>query len=185
MDYQRYLNNLFSAKQRTTVLLGVIIALLIFLLLSIGLNYRLANRVAVRLVPMQLTQPVTVSTTAVDANYLSMMAVSVASLKLNVTPHTAKQQFKLLSVFIAPADYAQLNAVLLHDVKTIKSAGLTSSFAINSIRVNTQTLTVVLTGLLSRFEGGLALTPLLTHIDIAFINRNGVLQLTQLSEVKA
>lgn len=184
MDYKTYLNNQLTAKQRLQVLLGVIITLMALLLLSVGLNYRLANRVAVRLVPMNLTQPVTISSTSVDANYLSMMAISVANLKLNVTPSTAKKQFTLLSAFISPGDVVSLNKVLQRDAKTIKTTGLTSSFAISDVQVNTHSLTVVLTGVLSRFEGGLALTPITTHVQVTFTNQNGVLQLQSFREVK-
>ena len=182
MDYKDYLQKLGTQKMLVPCLLGCIGGLLLLLLLLTGLCFHLSNRVAVRLVPLHLREPVTVSTNSVDPAYLSMMAVSLASLRLNVTPQTADKQLTLLAHFVAPSNYGALKAQLAHDAKLITTAGLTSSFAISNITLAPAKLAVQLEGQLTRFEGTLALKPVQAKVRLTFDNNNGVLQLRHFDE---
>ena len=184
MKYADFIEKINEKKYTTHLLLGVVVLLTVITLAMMVFAHSLSKRETVILVPMQLTGNARVGNQTVSPNYLTNVALSLVSLRMNVTPETVDTQYHLLKRYIAPQDYVAISEQLQHESALIKKRDLTNSFSLQKVAIDTRRLRVQLSGVLSRSVGDVLLPKTWTTFDIQFDNDNGLLKAVSFEEVK-
>ena len=84
----------------------------------------------------------------------------------------------------SPDSFNDLKKVLDEESKLVKAQNISSSFYVNDISINRETLSVRIAGTLQRSVADKPLKPIKTAFQIDFDNQNGLLLIKQFFEVK-
>lgn len=173
-----------SIKLIMRAVVVIIISLLVVIILQTIVLMRDGHRAMTVLVPMTLGSTASVSTDSVNAEYLSLIATSMVSLRFNFTPKTIEWQYQSLSRFLSPAAYASLNTALHEEEKSMVEQNIMSSFAVTDVQPDIGSLQVKISGVLTRWVQGAEIAPAQTTFILQFENVNGTLVLSQWLEQK-
>ncbi len=149
--------------QKEAALLGLRRLTLAAFATSLTANVFLAGALVFRgttvqtvLVPMGIntaTHTMSVQKHVVDHDYLSLVARDLLSLALNVTPTNVDFNRRALLAHAHPEGYGELEQSLLAHAERIKTLHASQSFAIASMRVDPEKLTIVFEGTRTTFIG--------------------------------
>jgi conjugal transfer pilus assembly protein TraE len=104
--------------------------------------------------------------------------------RLTVTPSTVKGQHQLLLSMTDSVFYANFSALLASEASAIEKQKISSVFYPQTIQVNPDTLSVVITGTLHRFVGERALAPTDKTYRLQYGYRQGQLAVREFSEME-
>lgn len=184
MEYKLFQNNLEDANKLSKYLLMVCGLQFLIVFILVILSIALSHRQMVALIPMNLNSPMSVSNNVVSSQYLDESALSFIDLRLNFDPDTIDNNHQVILRFVSPGSYKKIKSALDQESKLVKSQGISSSFYINKIKVNKQSLSVMISGTLNRAVVDKQLIPVKATFLITFENDDGLLSINQFVEEK-
>jgi conjugal transfer pilus assembly protein TraE len=152
-----------------------LVGLTLSVILLGAMTFKCWKHQRVILVPPQLTQPVSVSVTSVDANYLQAMGVFFAQLRLTTTPDEVISQQQLLMRYVDPSIYADFEKRLKEEATSIIKYKFNSVFFVNQVIPDPQHMRVVIKGVLSHWISGAKIKDKKVQYAIDFHYRHGQL----------
>lgn len=173
-------------QKRNNAWLTVLALLIICCIQSIGLLYlgHLAHEGRTIERPLGLGSTFWVSNHTVSANYLASMGEFVLQLYLNTTPSTIVPQQQNLLTYVAPESFDAVKRTLLLMQAQMKADDLTSTFLMDEPEVDTNHLTVKISGILVLSVGGSPTLKTPKLFILTFRYDYGRLELTALTEEK-
>ena len=113
--------------------------------------YTMARHERTILVPAGLNSRVEVTDGQASDDYLKLMTRYAAGLALNYTPATAREQFGELLDLYSPEAFPEARKTLYSLADTVETTNITSSFYIESIKVDRKNGAIEATGLKRQF----------------------------------
>lgn len=179
-DTHDFLAGLARAHRRT--LLGVLaVCGLVMVLLAGALTYTSVYRTQTVLMPPSLTKPVTIGRDYIDTSYLSQLAQYLVWLRFNVTPENVRAQNTQLLRYALPDKQRQLAAMLNKEATVIIKDGVTGSFFIEGMQVNTDRGLVRVTGTQQTYVKMRALPPKHKTLLLHFAAPEGLILLASMT----
>ena len=181
------LNIRHSILSRTAGRVNLLVLLCVSLLVSNvllagGCIFAFSHQVT-RYIPFGAERAFSMSSRHVDSAYLEMMSEDLISLIFDVTPKSVTGAHRLALRMVAPSAYSTFLSRFTNDGKNVIKNDVSSSFDIKSIKSNSQTLKVLVTGMLSRSVAERTLKPVLKTFLIRF-SYSGKLQVQSITEIK-
>jgi conjugal transfer pilus assembly protein TraE len=182
MEYQTAQTKLQMLSSRLHYLLLVSIGLLIsniFLVWLVGWSF--AHQKST-IVPAEIGQAFTISDSAVDASYLRQMALFFITERLNITSSNIDQNHNIILKYTDSRFYHEFVSILAKEKEAVIKQNISSVFYPEEVIPNSRTLTVLVTGSLTHWVGGLALASVKKDYVIKFSYRSGDLKVLSFSE---
>lgn len=153
MDFTTYQSRFSKLSARFNLMVLLVVGLLIANILLSSLMLQVWQHHTVEVTPFFGGASYLKSATQVDSHYLSLMSENFIYSRLNVTPATVATNHQRLLKFADSNSYPTMLKLLEQEALVIRAKKMSSVFDITQIRVNPQTLTAEVTGMLQRYVG--------------------------------
>ncbi|MGY5652135.1 type IV conjugative transfer system protein TraE [Vibrio cincinnatiensis] len=172
--------NLIALSKLLNVLLliGFIAMTLVSVVLALTLN-RTLNHQERTLIPPEVSQAFTVTSSRVDAPYLQMMGEYFLFLKLNVTPANVSRQYGRLLDYVPPEKWPEVQPLLITDATQIQKSNISSRFdpLPSRTQISLDSLQMRQTGNLIKSVGNRVLPSEEVTYIVQMAYKNGILEL--------
>lgn len=136
MNGRKYLNQLSEHQANNKLLMLVIIILSAGLIFNGFVSYLLSRRARTIIVPPVVNTQFEVSGEKLSDDYVRMMSRYIIGLVYNFNPDSAQASFEEALSLWDPAAYSERKKEFYDVLDTIKTAHVSSSFNIQSIRID-------------------------------------------------
>lgn len=177
MNYQYVMKKLPKLEKRHERQFWLLIVLALVVLcqsLSLLVGHHAQQIV---LVPLQFENPMWVSRDGVSRDYLETVGRYFALTFLNLTPETADAQLVHLLKWVTPDAYGRVRKEFIELRDEFNTEKYATSFFVQSVAVNPDTLSVVVTGILQTYVGTQSVTESQIHFKCQFSYDNGTLRI--------
>ena len=178
MEYQTAQTKLQLLSGRLHYLSLISIGLLIsniFLAWLVGWALLHQKRV---IVPAEITQPFTISDSAIDASYLRQIALFFIAERLNITPSNINQNHNIVLQYTDPKFYHEFVSILDKEKEAVLKQNISSVFYPEEVIPNSKEMSVLIRGSLAHWVGNVDIAPVKKNYVIKFNYKNGNLKVT-------
>ena len=120
-------------------------SLFLNILLGMGI-FSMIGREKIIVAPPKISQTFWVNNSTVSPEYLSEMSHFFATLRFNLTPHTAEFQRDILLRYVSPKYYEALKIQLIDEAKNMAKDHITTAFYPVDIKVDVKNLVALVDG---------------------------------------
>lgn len=186
MDLKKYIKNneqLVSNNKFLKFIISLLCFVIIFCVYEIG---TVSNNQKTILIPMGLSNKISVGNTYIDEEYLQAMGVYISTLLYSTTPTSVKTQYQILTSLFDEDAYKEYGEELLKTASSHSKNMVSLSMKINKITIETSPKQYIKINLnVDKYIFGAKSEQSFTHtIQIGFIIKNGKFYINSLTEEK-
>lgn len=183
MEYQTAQTKVQMLSGRLHYLLLISIGLLISNIFLVWLVFWSCTNQNRTIIPVEMSQAFTVSSSSVDASYLRQMALFFIGQRLNITPTNIDSNHAILLQYTDAKFYHDFVSILHQEKQEVKKQNISCVFYPEEIFPDPKVMKVLIKGSLMHWVGGLALAPTKKSYAITFNYKSGYLKVLSFADI--